>query len=84
MMWEIKLEKKAQKELDKIPFKYQKKILVVLSTIANNPFVGKKLTGKLTGVFSYRAWPYRIIYKVYKNILLIVIIRIGHRQGVYK
>lgn len=83
MAWGIRFEKKVQKELDKIPDQYQKKILTVLSIIADNPFLGKKLDGKLAGLYSYSVWPYRIIYKIYKRILVIVIIRIGHRQGVY-
>lgn len=84
MVWEIRLEKRVQKELDKIPLQYQRRILVALSIIAGDPLVGKKLTGKLSDIYSYRVWPYRIIYKVYRNILLVVIIRIGHRQGIYK
>jgi len=83
MAWEIKIKKKAQKDLDKIPIQYQKKILAVLPIIAEDPFVGKKLDGELTGLHSYRVWPYRIIYKIYKNILVVIKIRIGHRQGVY-
>ncbi len=83
MAWKIRIDKKAQKELDKIPLQDQKRIVAVLSIIADNPFIGKKLGGKLIGLYSYQVWPYRIIYKIYKKILLIVIIRIGHRQGVY-
>jgi mRNA interferase RelE/StbE len=83
MGWEIRIEKKAQKELDKIPAQYQKRILAVLPIIAESPFAGKKLDGVLAGLYSYQVWPYRIIYKIYKNILLIVVIRIGHRQGIY-
>lgn len=83
MAWEIRLEKRAQKELDKIPPQYQKKILAILPIIAEDPFIGKKLGGELAGLYSYCVWPYRIIYKIYKKILLVVILRIGHRQGVY-
>jgi len=77
MAWEIRIEKKAQKELDKIPVQYQKRIAVALPIIAADPFIGKKLDGRLTGLYSYQIWPYRIIYKIYKKILLIVVIRIG-------
>lgn len=84
MEWEIKFEKSAQNDLDKIPVQYQKKILAVLPTITEDPFAGKKLEGELKGLYSYQVWPYRIVYKIYKNILVIVIIRIGHRQGIYK
>ena len=84
MAWEIKLEKKAERELAKVPPQYQKRILTALPIIATDPFIGKKLEGELSGLYSYRLWPYRIIYKIYKKFLLIVIIHIGHRQGVYK
>lgn len=84
MKWEIRLEKRAQKELDKIPIQYQKRILAILPIIADDPFVGKKLEGELSGLYSYRVWPYRVIYKIYKKQLLILIIRVGHRQGTYK
>jgi len=84
MMWEIRFEEKAQKGIDKIPFQYQRKILAVLPAIAEDPFIGKKLGGEFTGLYSYSVWPYRIIYRIYKKLLLIIIIRVGHRQGVYK
>jgi len=84
MKWEIRVGKKAQKELDRVPIQYQKRILATLSVIAEDHFAGKKLKGKLSGLYSYRVWPYRIIYKVYEKQLLILIIRIGHRQQAYK
>ncbi|MFH1392784.1 MAG: type II toxin-antitoxin system RelE/ParE family toxin [Patescibacteria group bacterium] len=83
MAWELKFEKRAQKELDKIPAQYRKRILAVFPLIAVDPFSGKKLEGELAGLYSYRVWPYRIIYKVYKGILVVVIIRVCHRQGIY-
>lgn len=83
MAWEIRIEKKAQKELNKIPAEHQKRLIATLITITADPFVGKKMDGKFNGLYTYRVWPYRIIYKIYKEILLIVVIRVGHRQGVY-
>jgi len=84
MQWDLRLEKKAKKDLQEIPKKYQQNILTVFPLLAENPYVGKKLSGKLEGLFCYKVWSYRIIYRVYKKLVLVVIIRIGHRQGVYK
>lgn len=83
-MWQIKFEKKAKKELNNIPFKYQKRILSILSILQTNPFIGKKMKGKYNDCYNYKVWPYRIIYKIVKDVLLIIIIKIGHRQGIYK
>lgn len=84
MEWEIKIDKRAQKDLEKIPKTYQNQVLATLPLLANNPFIGKKLEGKMLGLYSYRVWPYRIIYRIYKKLLLVIIIRIGPRQGIYK
>ncbi len=84
MEYQIRFEPRVKKELAKIPEKYQERILCILPDLAKNPFLGKKLHGKLEGIYSYPVWPYRIIYKIYKNLLLIIIIQIGHRQGIYR
>jgi len=83
-MYQLKIEQEAKKQLARIPKIYQNKILTTLLIIQQDPLSGKKLEGKFKGAYSYRVWPYRIIYKIYKNLLLIVVIRIGHRQGIYK
>lgn len=83
-MWEIRIEKKAKKDLNKIPEKYRQRILASLVQIANDPFVAKKLSGHLAGMYSLRVLPYRIIYKIYRQKILIIIIRIGYRRDVYK
>lgn len=83
MAWDVRLAKKAEKDLANLSAKYRKKVLIVLLRLVEDPFFGKKLDGELKGLYSCRVWPYRIIYKVYKTDLVVIIIRIGHRQGIY-
>ena len=59
------------------------KILAKISKLKSSPCLGKKLKGDYKDCYSLRAWPYRIIYKINDSKNLILIIRIGHRQGVY-
>ena len=84
MKYQIVVPKKAQKNLNKINIKYRFRILVALSALSDNPFIGKKLKGERDGEWSYQVWPYRIIYQIKTNKLVVLIIKIGHRQGVYK
>ncbi len=84
MRWQIKLRKRAEKELKKIPPRDQQRILVALASLEENPFIGKKLDGKLLGIYSCRVWPYRVLYRIFNNLLLVVVINIDHRQGVYQ
>lgn len=83
MAFTLRVEPKAQKNIDKLPEPYQTRVVQILDEIEVNPFLGKKLHGKREGQYSFRAWPYRIIYKIYKNELLILVIEFGHRQGIY-
>jgi len=55
----------------------------VLEVIQDDPFSGKQLHGPRAGQYSFRVWPYRIIYRVEKEKLLVLVIAFGHRQGVY-
>lgn len=83
MEYELRFKPSAEKELGKIDSRYKPRILEALVGIRQNPYIGKKLEGERKGEWSYRVWPYRIIYQIYKRELLIIVIRIGHRQGVY-
>lgn len=83
MKYQVRLRSKAEKELNNLPRKDYYKIIAALAHLAGDPFVGKKLGGKYKYCFSLRIWPYRIIYQIYKKELLVFVIRIGHRQGIY-
>jgi mRNA-degrading endonuclease RelE of RelBE toxin-antitoxin system len=84
MAFELKINSKAEKNLDKLSDKDYARAMQVLSGIKADPFSGKKLHGKHKDEYSVRVWPFRIIYKIYKKELLISVIKFEHRQGVYK
>jgi mRNA-degrading endonuclease RelE of RelBE toxin-antitoxin system len=83
MEYQLRIKPSAEKELNNLPQKDYYRALATLSVIANNPFAGKKLEGKRAGQWSMRIWPYRIIYSIYKKELLVFVIAISHRQGIY-
>ncbi len=80
----VALSKDAQKQFKHLQ-KFQKiKIHKKLTELERNPYIGKRLEGELKGVYSLRAWPYRILYDVNQNKQIIEVHKIAHRQGVYK
>ena len=83
MRYQIVVTKKAQKGLNKIPNPYYQKIIAAFAILGNDPFCGKKLVAKHKGEWSFRVWPYRIIYKIKNLELVVLIVKVGHRQGVY-
>jgi mRNA-degrading endonuclease RelE of RelBE toxin-antitoxin system len=79
---EIVYSTTAKKNLHRLSKKDQIKVLRNVRRIAAEPRAGKKLKGSLGGLWSKRAWPYRIIYQFSGKILIVVAIR--HRQKAYQ
>ncbi len=77
-------EKVFQKKLKKLPLHVHKKVINALSEIERNPLSGEKLHGELAGYYKYRIGDYRIIYHFNTKKSLVIILKIEHRQGVYK
>ena len=84
MKYKLIFKRNAKKGLMKVPQKQVRLVVQKIKMLQESPFLGKKLMGGFTGFYSLRVWPYRIIYTVYKKELLVIIVSIGHRQGVYK
>ncbi len=80
----VALSKDAQKQYKRLPIKEQKKINKNLANLEQNPLTGKKLEGEMQGIYSLRAWPYRILYEINALEKRIEIHKILHRQGSYK
>jgi len=81
---EVILSKEATKEYNCLPKSEQAKILKKLSALRTDPSLGKKLAGELRGIRSLKAWSYRILYEINEKVKRIEILKIAHRQGVYK
>jgi mRNA interferase RelE/StbE len=61
-----------------------KRLALALDTLEHDPFQGKPLKGQLKGNYSYRVGSYRVIYRIYRNKLLIIVVDIGHRREIYR
>lgn len=81
---QIEFSSEAKKDLKKIPRQEANKIARKILFLGKSPLEGKRLFGKLEEQYSLRAWPYRIIYQIYQRDEVVLILKIEHRQGVYK
>ena len=84
MKFQVALKPRAEKELEKLPKADYYRILSAFSILSNNPFIGKKMLGEYYGCYNYRVWPYRVIYQIEKKQLFVLVLQVGHRQGIYK
>ena len=80
------LSKKAVRQLRKIKNNHEllHRLKNSLQEILKNPHVGKNLVGDLQGIMSYRVGDWRILYEVYDDRLLILVISVADRKDVYR
>lgn len=89
MSWKIEIDPTADRELDRLDPQIAKRILKFLhkriATLKDPRSIGDPLKGPQFGEFwRYRVGDYRIIVRIEDYILLILVLRIGHRKNIYK
>jgi mRNA interferase RelE/StbE len=88
MAWQIRFEKKAKQELDKLGASERNRILKFLSErlspLEDPRSIGDSLKGTLKEFWKYRVGDYRIIALIEDEEVIILVVRIGHRSRVYK
>ena len=83
-IYRIEISRKAQRELEKIPRKEQQRIKAAIDALAFDPRPHGNL--KMSGeehTYRIRIGVYRVIYDIFDDVLIVEVIRVGHRQGVY-
>lgn len=80
----VVLERPARKKLLKLPTQIHMRMIAAFDAIEENPLIGAKLHGELEGYYKFRLGDYRIVYSFDAKKSAVNIIKIEHRQGVYK
>ncbi|WP_273795183.1 type II toxin-antitoxin system RelE family toxin [Brucella intermedia] len=89
MVWKIKFERSAERELSKLDPQTAKRILIFLhgrvAKLENPRSIGEALKGSKLGEFwKYRIGDYRVIANIEDGSLCILVVRIGNRREVYR
>jgi mRNA interferase RelE/StbE len=86
LTWRIELTAQARKQLSKLDRNAAHRILKYLRRIEHleNPRQpGKALHGQLAELWRYRVGDYRLICEIRDDLLLVLVVRIGHRKKIY-
>ena len=84
MKYRIEFKRSAAKALKKIPKSDQKRVAERIDSLSEK--LPDPATTKMKGDNPFhriRVGDYRIIYEIHGDILLIVVLKIGHRKEVY-
>lgn len=82
--YKIVWEKRAVKELRRLPDEAARRILQKVSELSDDPYAGKVLKGNFSEYLRVRIGAYRVIYRIEGNELRVFILRVGHRKDVYE
>ncbi|MDX2112895.1 MAG: type II toxin-antitoxin system RelE/ParE family toxin [Alphaproteobacteria bacterium] len=83
--WTIKFSPAADKEFSKLDRVVQKRIRKYFEErVLPQPYrLAEALTGNKKGLWRYRIGDYRVVTNLEDQVLMIMIIRVGHRKDVY-
>jgi mRNA interferase RelE/StbE len=89
MAWKVELSQEADRQLDKLDPQIARRILKFLNDrvapLDNPRSIGEALHGSKLGEFwKYRVGDYRLICSIEDKLVLILVLRIGHRREVYE
>jgi len=82
--YELRFRKSVGKDLDPIPKRDVQRIIEAIQALADNPRPPQSM--KLSGAEKYRlrCGVYRVLYEIHDNVLLVCVVKVGHRKDVYR
>jgi len=82
--YKIEIKKSAAKEIHKLPQKNLKRVLTKIQSLSGNPrpMDSKKLSAQEK--YRVRVGQYRILYSIHDDVLIIVVVKVGHRKDIYE
>lgn len=86
MGYTVRFTSTARRDLHKLPPRALSAVIeFAFGDLAHEPHrVGKPLRRELTGLYSARRGPYRLLYRIDQGRSLVLIQRVDHRADVYR
>ena len=85
--WQVEYSDSAKRQMRKLDKPVREAIERFVKRLPDYPTprsVGKALKGQFSGLWRYTVDDYRLICSIHDNVLVIEVIKIGHRREVYK
>jgi mRNA interferase RelE/StbE len=86
MKYTVEISGRAKKSIKALPQKAKDAIGKKIDALADDPRPpgAEKMKGEFKGHYRIRAGDYRIIYTIEEQVLVVLVIRVGHRKDIYK
>lgn len=84
MTYSISIKRSALKTLERIDREDRLRLVAAIDRLRTNPSAGSVLKGEFAGLRRVRVGVYRVVYEVQEDVLVILVVRIGHRREIYR
>ncbi len=86
MKYEIEISESAEKFLEKVPKKDRLRIIEKIDALEKDPIPSGsiKLHGYKEALYRIRSGDYRVVYSIKKDVLIVLVVEIGHRREIYR
>ena len=86
-LWRVEYSEHAKKQLRKMDNSVKiviERFVKRLPEYPNPRSIGKALKGQFAGLWRYSIDDYRLICSIHDDVLVVEVIKIGHRREIYK
>jgi mRNA interferase RelE/StbE len=82
--YKVEIKRSAAKELEQLPPKDRARVVTRIQSLATDPRPpgAEKLSGQER--YRVRQGNYRILYEIHDDLVVVVVVKIGHRRDVYR
>ncbi len=82
--YEVRFRNSVSKDLEPIPKKDVRRIITAIGALADDPHPPQ--SRKLSGSEKYRlrCGVYRVLYEIQDDVLVVCVVKVGHRKDVYR
>ena len=82
--YEVRFRKSVGKDFDPIPKRDAQRIVAAIASLADDPRPPqcKKLSG--SEKYRLRCGAYRVLYEIQDDVLVVCVVKVGHRRKVYR
>ena len=84
--YRIEIKGTASKAIEALPSITRRRVWEVIEELADDPRPPgcRKISGAEADRYRVRIGKYRVVYRVFDDRLLVLVVRVGHRRDVYR
>jgi mRNA interferase RelE/StbE len=85
MLYRVEVKSSAQREIARLPKETRRRVLLAIANLSGEPRPdrARKIAGA-DDTYRIRVGDYRVVYQVADRVLIVFIVRVGHRKDVYR